>query len=249
MLLRKITKVAFDALPDVMKGEYKPNTANAEEYLLDTDEASELLAARDREKVRADKLQKAIDDAKTEQDRIVAEATEAAAEAARAKGDVKAIEASWQAKLDAAKVAADAAIAKLTDKLRKLLVHDRAVSIAAEISTVPSLMVPVIEARLSAELEGEEPITRVLDAAGKPTATSIDDFKKELVANKEYASIIKAAGSSGGSAGGGSGGGSATKKLSEMTEAEKVALAQDNPAEFTRLNNEMRAAANQHRRR
>lgn len=249
MILRKIDKAKFDALPDVMKAEYKVDPNNANEYLLDTDEAKELLAARDREKKRADDLQAAADAAAAETKRITEEAAEAVAKAAREKGDITAIEKSWQSKIDAAKADSDKALAALQEKLRKLLVHDRAVMMAAEISTVPSLMVAVIEARLSAEIEGDEPVTRVLGTDGKPSALTLDDLRKELVANKEYATIIKASGSSGGSATGGTGGASGGKKFSEMTEAERVTLNRDNPAEFTRLSNEARAASNGNRRR
>lgn len=250
MLLRKIAKTAYDALPDVMKAEYKVSSTNASEYLLDADDAKEALAARDREKARADELQTRVD-AIDKKLKDAEDATKAAeAEALRKKGDIPALEASWQAKLDAAKVASDAAIDGLKIKLKNLLVKNAAMAMAADISTTPNLLAPMIEARLQAEIDVDTPFTRVLDAAGKPSALSLDDLKKELVANKDYSAIIKASQSSGGSAGAGRGGGSAGsgggeggKKLSEMTDAERVKMAREDPAQLKRLTEEAQQAA------
>lgn len=250
MLKQKIDKAAFDALPDVMKAEYKANPTNAAEYLLDAEEAREAISARDREKARADGLQTQIDAINAQLNEAKTARETAEAEAAKKKGDIPAIEASWKTKLDEATAAAKVREEKLMAQLKALLVHDQAVQIANAISTVPSLMVPVIEARLSAEIDGDKPFTRVLDATGKPSALSLDDLRKEIVANTEYATIIKANDATGGGAGGATGGGGASgKKFSDMTEAEKRSLNAANPAEFQRLSNEARAAANKNRRR
>jgi len=69
---------------------------------------------------------------------------------------------------------------------------------------------------------------------------NMDDLEKEFVANKTFATIIKASSGSGGGAGSGSGnGGSGAspsgKKLSEMTGAERTALYTSNKPEFDRL--------------
>lgn len=248
MLKQKIDKAAFDVLPDVMKAEYKVSATNAAEYLLDTEDAREAIAARDREKARADGLQSQIDgiNAELATARTAREAAER--EAAAKKGDIPALEASWQAKLDAVTAAAKVREDKLTAQLQNLLVKAEARKIANAISTVPDLIEDKIAARLSADLTGETPITRVLDAAGKPSASNIDDLQKEFVANPAYAAIIKANGASGGGAAGGSGGGGAPagKKFADMTESEKTVLHRDNPVEFARLSNEARAAARKH---
>lgn len=231
MLKQRIDKATFDGLPDVMKAEYKINPANAAEYVLDAEDAKEALAARDREKLRADGLQAQINAANaavTEAERVAAEAR---TQAAREKGDVTALDKSWQTKLDAQKADNDKVIEKANNQLRALLVRAEARRIAAKISTVPDLIEERIAARLTADLTGDIPITRVLDAAGRPSATSIDELEKEFVANPAYATIIKASEGSGGGAGGGGSGGGAPggKKISQMTEREKVAFSRANP--------------------
>lgn len=244
MLKQKIDKAAFDALKPDVQAEYKVNPSNAAEYVLDTEEAREAIAARDREKARADALQAQIDGINEKLTKAEKDKQDLADEAARKKGDTTALDASWQKKLDDANAAADVKITKLNDQLKALLVKAEARKLAAEISTVPDLLAPAIEARLSADLTGDLPITRVLDAAGKPSASSIDELRKEFVANPNYAAIIKANDASGGGAGGGSGGGGAPgKKFSQLTETERVALSRANPAEYKRLSDAHRAEA------
>lgn len=224
-LKRKITKAEFDALPDVLKSEYKEH---GDGYTLDTDDAAELSAALERQKKeakaakdRADALQKEKDDA--EAARLAAEE-----EAARKSGDVSAIEASWQAKLDAEKKKADERAKRLQDTVRQLLVTNVARAIADEISTVPDLLLPHIEKRLAVEYDGDDAKTRVLDATGKPSAATIEELAQEFVANDKYAAIIVASKASGGNAGqhrndGNPGGKGQSKKIADMTEAERVA--------------------------
>ena len=99
-------------------------------------------------------------------------------------------------------------------------------------------MVDKIKARLDLEIADGVPITRVLDAAGKPSALSLDDLKKEFVDNKSYAAIIKASDANGGGAGPSSdGNGVPNKKLSEMTATEEAKFANENPTEYQRMVN------------
>lgn len=225
-LKSKITdKAEFDKLADVLKAEYKEENGV---WLLQSDDAEELRTAKVREKERADKaeaeakaLKKAAEDA--EAARLKAE-EDAKAEAARKSGDIATLEKSWEAKVIAAREEGKAEVTKLRGMLENLLVDSEARNLANEISISPSLLTPIIKARLRAELDGDTPITRVLDANGKPSAMNIAELKQELVANKEFAAIIKGSNGSGGGAGGNnSGGGAAGKKITEMTEAERIA--------------------------
>lgn len=220
-LKTRITKDEHAALPDALKEHYKESGGA---YVLDSDDANELRRAKD----RADEEARI---AKEERDRLRGEkeAAEAAARAAeeervRKSGDVAAIEASWQAKLAAAEAKGKVEADKLRDQIAKLTVDAKAEAIAAEISTVPELIQPLIRARLEADLSGDVPFARVLDATGKPSALSLDDLKKEFVANEKYAAIIVGSKANGGGAGentpSGAGG---PKKINEMTEAERVA--------------------------
>lgn len=231
MLKSKITKAEYDALPDALKAVYKQDGDN---YLLQSDGADELRRAKDREKERADNLEReiaAINERITKAEKDAADAQRLADEQkARDNKDITALETSWQQKLDAAKLEHQTEVGRLTSMLENTLLDSAAQVIASEISTVPELLTPVIRARLRVELNGDKPITRVLTIDGQPSAANLDDLKKEFVANDKFASIIKGSNASGGGASnGGSGGGAAGKKISEMTEAERVATYRANP--------------------
>lgn len=227
-LKSKVTKAEFDALPEALKEHYKEV---GDHYLLDSDDAEELRKAKEREaeerkreKERADAAEKAQREAE-ERERVAKE------EAAKKKGDIAALELSWKEKSEKA-VADEKTKREATEaQLRMLLVDNVAISIANEISTSPKLIIPHLKARMAAELTGDKPITRVLDADGKPSALSLDDLKKEFVANADFAAIIKGSNANGGGAGGnGSGGGAPSgKKIKDMTEAERTAMARSNP--------------------
>jgi alanyl-tRNA synthetase len=237
-LKSKITKAEFDALNDVLKAEYKEKDGS---YLLDSDEANELRQAKEREsearrleKERADRLQ-------TEKDAAEAATREAERLKAIKEKDLTTLEASYKSEKETAVAAEKAKTEKRESQLRELLVENKALELANEISTSPTLILPHIQKRLRAELDGDKPVTRVLDDKGEISAKTMDDLKKELVDNAAFKAIIKASNASGGGAGGGggSGGGADGKKFTDLSEAERVALHRENPTRF----NELRLAA------
>ena len=150
-----------------------------------------------------------------------------------------ALEKSWQTKYDTdVKAVQDKLAAK--DKAVRAAARDAAAdALANDISTVPTLLKRYVRDRLSVELVEDNPIVRVLDAAGKASALSLDDLKKEIVADKQFAAIIKASNASGGGAGsksdgnqGNGGAGSGAKLIAEMTLDERKALHAADPAAF-----------------
>lgn len=192
-LKRKINKATFDKLSEEIKKEYKAGSSD-DEFVLDTEgdeDTGALKRAKDREKQRADELAEKL-----------AEATEQLAEVtngdARKKGDIATLEKSWQKKLDDQKTASDAQVNKLTSHIKTQLIDNVASSLAAKISTSPALLLPHIRARLAADFEGDSPVTRVLDASGKPSASTLEDLQKEFATNKDFAAIIVASKASGG---------------------------------------------------
>lgn len=223
----KIDKATYDALSDAVKAEY---IADGEGFKLDVDDtdiAAEMRRARDREKQERADLQK-------ERDRIQGELDALKGEGHRKAGDIDAIEASWRTKVEAEKVAGKTKSEKLEGQLRNLLVNDVARAMATEISTSPALILPHIKARLRAEFDGDEPVTKVLDESGKLSALTVAELKQSFIDNKEFAAIIIGSKASGSGATGTNGGG-ASKKPSEYTEAERVALYHSNREEFRRL--------------
>lgn len=125
------------------------------------------------------------------------------------KGDVEALEKSWQKKLDTAVGERDGKITRLTGAVDKNVRQAAAASLAAELFVNPALGLPHVLPRLAVAEEGEDYTVKVLGDDGKPSALTLDDFKKELLQNKDLAPILRGTRASGGGAGGGQGGGGA----------------------------------------
>ena len=89
------------------------------------------------------------------------------------------------------------------------------------------------------EFEGEDVVTKFVGSDGNVITTDPEQFRKYLREHKAFSHLIKANAASGGGASGGKGGGAA-KQLSEMNDAERIAFAQSNPAEFKRQSEALR---------
>lgn len=149
----------------------------------------------------------------------------------RKPGDVGALEQSYKDKIEKIKAEHKKELAARDAQISKLLVDNVADTMAAELSDAPELLSEIIRKRLKAE-NGE---TRVLDANGELSATTVEELRDELRANKKYAAIIRGSQANGGGSGGGGKGGSATKSFKDMSEKERTDLAKSNPGEFQRL--------------
>ena len=194
MALKKtITKADFDKLPDALKTEYVEDNGGYKLDLEGEEDTGALKRAKDREaQLRRDAEKKAKElqeqlDAVTDGD-------------ARKKGDIETLEKSWQKKEGETKAQYDARIAKLEGHIKTSLVDNVASQIAHKISSAPSLILPHIKARLTADLEGDTPTTKVLDKDGKASAFTLEDLTKEFVANKEFSSIMIGSKATGGGA-------------------------------------------------
>lgn len=221
---RKVTKEEFAALPEAIQALYN---LSGDTYLLDADDADELRSALEREKETGKLTKKELDDLK----KAIKDKED---ENARNTGDIAALDASWKKKYEeleaSTKAAVDAANAERDTVMRSLTVDKMAAEIAS-ISTVPSLLEPIIRGRLSAELADGKVITRVLDKDGKPSALSVDDLKKELANNPEYKSIIKSGNQAGGSAPANQPGGNAPGSR-QANPSENANLARMKPADL-----------------
>lgn len=185
MLKRKIKKADFEALDAKLQAEYK---LNGEDYVLDTDDARELIAARDAEKREKDELAKKLTDANKELTTIKA-----------ANSNWETMETSYKAQLSAK----DADIAALNTEKTQLMRDKTTAPVIESIAskfTVPSLIKKEIAARL--DVDPRDPTkTIVLDKSGKPSALSLEDLTKEFVDNPDYKGIViahKGSGSAGG---------------------------------------------------
>lgn len=234
-LKQKIAKAAYDALNDELKKEYK---LVGTDYVLDLegyDDPVELKRAKDREAQNARESKEALLKTQKELDDLKATLGNDDEAKARKAGDIATLEKSWQGKIDTTTAEFTGKLAKKDAFIQSHLVDSVAQQLASEIAQSPSVMLPHIKARLTADLTGDTPVTRVLDASGKPSAMTVAELKKEFVANPDFAAIIIASnGSGGGAPGGKQNGGGAAKKLTEMTGAERVAYQQRDPAGFER---------------
>lgn len=231
-LKQKITKEEFDAMDPVLQAEYKEVNGV---MLLQFDGATDLSRAVAAEKLRADRAEARTNELATQITTLQTSMEERERATADKDKDIPALNASWQKKLDDAVKKGKEAVENLQRQFRQLLVHSKAEAIAAEISDSPKLLLPHIEAMLDVDFAGDMPTTRVLDpVTRKPSALTLEEMQKSFVDNPDFAAIIKGSGSSGGGAGTqrNPNGGGASKKLSEMTEAERVAFSKSNPDQF-----------------
>lgn len=232
MLKAKINKETFDKLSDGVKAEYIVNAANADEYSLQVDgleDAGELRRAKQRE-------QDAAKAEKIRADKAESDLAELRRTSARGTGDVAALEASWKQQAEDRENAAKGETKKVKAQLAKVMRDDVAHQIATRISPKPAIILPHILNRLKAEIPDDgDPLTRVLDKDGKPSALSISQLEQEFVSNPDFAGIIIASRASGGGASGDQNSGGATKKPSEFTQADRIALQKENPTEYNKL--------------
>lgn len=194
-LKKKITKAEFDKLAKHFQDEY---AADGDSYKLDVDGDEDVTAlknAKDHEKAERKNAEKLLREANAKLEEIEEAAN-------KGKGDVTALENSYKAKLETQRTELQAKIDKHTATITKNLVGAEAVKIAMELAPkAHKLLIPFLEKRMQADFEGEEPKTRILDAAGKPSAMTFEDLKKEFVDNKDFSSIIVASKASGGAGG------------------------------------------------
>lgn len=184
------------------------------------------------------KVQELLDEKKEEQRK----ARENADKAAKAAGDIEALEKSWGERLASETGGLKSEVSKRDAQLAKLTVGRAATEIAAELAVVTNgvssakALLPHIERRLQMEMVGDEVRVRVLDANGKPSAMTIDQLKDEFRNDAVFAPLIQAskAGGSGADGGKGNGGGGAAKSFNDLTEKERTELWRRDPAEFNR---------------
>jgi hypothetical protein len=239
---------SVDGLPDAIKAEYKEVDGKFHLDVVGGEDTGALKRAKDHEKNLRVAAEGRVADLQTQIETLTGERDTAIQERDAAKNDkgkdVQALEASWQAKVDAANAKLETTQGELTREIERLLVTNTATSLAHEISTVPELFGDVIARRLKVEKGADgQYFTRVLDEAGTPSAKTLDELKQELLANKKYAAIIISGKGSGGGAGGpGSGGGAAEKKWLEYSDAELVELRKTDPEKYDRLKQAHQAA-------
>jgi hypothetical protein len=192
-LKRKITKDAFEKLADPLKFEYKANPENENEYLLDVDDAKELTRALAREKARADTAEEAAEVATTALADLERKRT-------RKDRDIDTLTATHEREKTELTEGFTTKIKAKDAFIQETLVDNVAQALAHKISSQPDLILPHVKARITADLTGEKPVTKIIGPDGKPSDMTVDKLAEEFVANKKFSAIIIGSKASGGSA-------------------------------------------------
>lgn len=236
MLKKKLTKSAFEALDEALQALYK-KAEGSDNYLLQLesegdDDGAELKKAKDREKKRADKAEKDLEQLREEFETFREEQT-AQGDGALDKAGVEALKQKHTKEL----AAKDVIIATRDGELNRILIEEKALSLATEISTMPDLMSEKLAKRMKVVYEDGKAVVKILDEAGEVADDKkFEDLTAEFVANEKFAPIIIGSKASGGGAAGGSKkGGAPSKKLSEMSATEEAEFANKFPAEYDRM--------------
>jgi len=232
----------YELLDDAIKSEYKQG-ANGYELTVDgLEDTGALKRAKEHEKERRQKVESELKEIKDQltlkEDEIID-----LRKGAVSKDDVDALERSYKEKLEKSEKEYTGRINDAEGSLRSMLVDNVASKIANEISTVPDLMSGAISARLTTEIVDGKATTRVLDRDGKPSALTVDELKKEFVANEKFSSIIVGSNASGSGAIGSGNGSGASKKFSDMSEADRVSLYKDSPDDYRKLRDQEQTLA------
>lgn len=226
----KFTYDSMDAVPAELANFYTEVNGVAQLQIDGYEDPAELRRARDREKEAARTLRESLTSVKTELNDTLAQLDEARRQGGN-KINVDQLENSYKQRLNSAGARAD----KLKDYIKRNMIDSTADVMAADVSLAPSIMRRIIAERLAVEFdENDMPSLRVLDGEGQISSLSTSDLRREIIDNKEYASIIKIGKATGSGASGhnGRGGGGAAPKPHEMTTEQRAEFLKSDPAGF-----------------
>jgi len=239
-------KIRYDKKSDIPKGSEEHYTEKDGVWVLDADyeDVTALKRAKEHEKTqrvaaetKASELQTQLEQTRTE--------LEGVREGAIPKSDVDALKRSYQTKYETDINAEKSKTAALQSQVDKLVLGTTVDKLALELFGPANQLIgkPHVAARLRLEEENGEQVVKVVDKDGKPSALTLADLQKEMLQDKTFAGILVGSRASGGGASGGQGGGGASsKKLSEMSESERVQYAKDKPEEFRAALREQQSA-------
>lgn len=205
-LKKRIEKDAFDKLSKDLQANY---TANGDHYILDleSDDAAELKRAKDNANRERDEAKNKLAAAEAELAKLRTGSDDPPGDKTKTGDDaIKALEAKMSARIDklnqtntAALAASEAKLAARDQLTRKTMIQAAADKMAADISTVPTIMSRHISDRFDVEF-GDDGTAKLIVVGndGKPSGATVEQLTKEMRGNKEFAGIIianKASGS------------------------------------------------------
>jgi len=213
----KAVLASLEGIPEPLQAEYELGADKRYYLKLEAMEGhpvdGPLVRAKDHEKTARQKAEAEAKEAREKLEALAIEKEELL-KGLVPKDNITALEKSWADRSAKREAELNERITVLDKGLRQARVMDVAQTIAAKVakSAVEApVLLPFITARLSVELVDGEARTRVLDVEGKPSAATIDDLQKEIVANPMFASIIIGSKATGSGAQGSQSGGGAPK--------------------------------------
>lgn len=222
-LKRIITPEEHKKLSAHLQSEYKEADGAFVLDLTDYEDTTALKNAKDHEKKAREKAQLELKEAKAALIALTEE-RDGMLSGTIPKADAEKLRKSYDEKI--AKIEKDLGdkVTNAHASLQTMLVDNVATTMATEIATAPKVLLPHIKSRLKAEEVDGKFVTRVLDAEGKPSALTVDDLKKEMLANKDFSGVL--IGSKGSGAGGAretGGAGGTPKKIDFSKSAKEIA--------------------------
>lgn len=231
----KLKVETLDDLDESLQSHYEKAEGGGYQLKVEgLEDTGALKRAKDHEKQARKEAEQAAKELKERLAELEAKIEEGGRASAKDKGDIDALEKSYQEKIGKLEKGYQEKISGLQGNLQRILVDNQASTLANELAVQgsASVLVPHIRARLSVEERDGQFKTVVLDAEGKPSAYSLDDLKQEITANPAYAPIIVGSRASGGGASGGSGGSAAPKTMPRdqfeaLSQVERAAFSKD----------------------
>lgn len=188
-LKSRISKEAFDSLDDKVKEFYVEKNGS---YFLDLEADDGFANLKKEKKELQDKLAAALSQLDDEKEGKM-----------KKDGDIKALEESYKQKLEAQRLKLTKTLESDRKFIGKLILENKATELAGKLfGENAKLGLPHILSRLQHEVlnvDGQnEHNLKILDASGKLSALTLDDLEKEIVADSNFKSILKATSASGG---------------------------------------------------
>lgn len=191
-LKHKIDKATFDKLSDALKAEYIEKDG---EYVLDVEgfESLEDTGALRRGKERESQARK-------EAERKLRELEERMAEIesngnisdAKKAGDIEKLQKQWDEKFAKLSKESGETINALRQRITGSMAKSEIERLAAELSDSPKLLIPHIASRIQADFGDDgEPVLKFIGADGQLSDAGYDGLKKEFLANKDFAAILR----------------------------------------------------------
>lgn len=193
---KKITKDEFSKLSAELQKLYKVSD-DGEEYKLeleDDEDVSGLKSAFEKLKEERKILKEKIKKFEEQEE-------EKNLDANKSKGDIEALEKSYKEKIKTLKDEHKAAVAQLTSGFTSYIRTAEISKLASDWFKSAKLGIPHLRDRISVELDDElKPVVRVLDNDGRPSSSTLDELKNELLTDRDLAPILKITSASGGQA-------------------------------------------------